>query len=85
MSNGGMLREILRGEAEIPQTVTNRMVLAGMVELFQEVEKNDGRLKMLEGEKAQYLSWSWLLDKVFQPSLLAGIGALIGVLAAKLL
>lgn len=62
MANGEMLEEIqkiLQGDSEMPQEVTNRMILAGLVQIHNNVCKMTERIEKLEQQKANSVLEAW--------------------------
>jgi len=73
-SNGTLLNEvlgILRDNETIPENVTNRIILAAQVHVYQRLGELDKRVVCLEEEARKAVTWPYVLKTFIVPSMMA--------------
>lgn len=73
-ANGTLLNEvleILRDNQTIPETVTNRIILAAQVHVYRKMDELDKRVVCLEEETKKAITWPYILKTFVVPSLMA--------------
>ena len=72
--NGTLLNEvlgILRDNDTIPDNVTNRIILAGQVHIYQKMGELEKRVVCLEEEGRKAVTWPYILRTFVVPSMMA--------------
>ena len=73
-ANGTLLNEvleILRDNQTIPETVTNRIILAAQVHVYRKMDDLDKRVICLEEEARKAVTWPYVLRTFVVPSMMA--------------
>jgi len=72
--NGSLLNEvleILRDNKTIPESVSNRIILAGMVHVYRKMGELDKRVLCLEENSRKAVTWPYILKTFVVPSVMA--------------
>jgi hypothetical protein len=93
MANSTMLEEMLRimsGEIPPPDQVSNRLLLAGIIELHKKQDDLLERMAKVElrqdldvANELKNVTWPWVLANLAQPVILVVLATIIGIVLSK--